>query len=96
MRVLGGSLFYFTQNIYKKICSLNLARELELNSNFRSVYNMILMLPLLPVNTILDGFSNIELHARELNLDHLTRELFRHVRDEWIIKVTPEFFCVHR
>ncbi|ERL85866.1 hypothetical protein D910_03281 [Dendroctonus ponderosae] len=93
---IGGSMFYFIQNIYKKICSLNLARELELNANFRSIYNMILMLPLLPVNTILDGFSNIEFHARELDLDHLTSELFRHVRDEWIIKVTPEFFCVHR
>lgn len=93
---IGGSLFYYTQNLYKKVCSLKLAKELELNSNFRSIYNMILMLPLLPVNTILDGLKNIEIQAKELDVDSISSKLFRHVYDEWICKVTPELFCVHR
>lgn len=89
-------MFYFTENIYKKICALDLARELEINSNFRNIYNMILMLPLLPVNTIQDGLNNVEIQAKDLDLENLTEELFVHVRNEWINKVTPELFCIHR
>lgn len=93
---IGGSAFYYTQNLYKKICSLNLSRDLETNSYFRNIYHMLLMLPLLPVNTILDGLNNIEVQARDLGLTDLTRPLFDHVRQQWIINVTPELFCVHR
>lgn len=93
---IGGSVFYYTQNLYKKICSLNLSRDLETNSNFRNVYQMLLMLPLLPVNTILAGLNNIETHARDLDMSSLMRPIFDHVRKEWINKVTPNFFCVHK
>lgn len=93
---IGGSVFYYTQNLYKKICSLNLSRDLETNSNFRNIYHMLLMLPLLPVNTILAGLNNIETQARDLELGSLMRPIFDHVRNEWIIKVTPSFFCVHK
>ncbi|KAF7281884.1 hypothetical protein GWI33_004085 [Rhynchophorus ferrugineus] len=93
---IGGSIFYFTQNLYKVICGLQLAKELELNSNFRSIYNMLLMLPLLPVNTIVDGLKNIEIQAKEMGLESKTGDLFRYVHSEWIEKVTPELFCVHR
>lgn len=93
---IGGSVFYYTQNLYKKICSLNLSRDLETNSNFRNMYQMLLMLPLLPVNTILAGLNNIETQARDLELSSLMRPIFDHVRNEWIIKVTPNFFCVHK
>lgn len=93
---IGGSVFYYTQNLYKKICSLNLSRDLETNTFFRNIYHMLLMLPLLPVNTILDGLNNIEVQARELNLTELTRPIFDHVRTQWIINVTPDLFCVHR
>lgn len=93
---IGGSVFYFTQNLYKKICSLNLSRDLETNGNFRNIYHMLLMLPLLPVSTILAGLNNIETQAKDLGLSTLMRPLFDHVRDEWIIKVTPALFCVHK
>lgn len=93
---IGGSVFYYTQNLYKKICALNLSRDLETNAYFRNVYHMLLMLPLLPVNTILDGLNNIEIQARDLGLTELTKALFEHVRSEWILKVTPDLFCVHR
>ncbi|RZC37429.1 uncharacterized protein BDFB_000543 [Asbolus verrucosus] len=93
---IGGSVFYYTQNLYKKICSLNLSRELETNSCFRNIYHMILMLPLLPVNTILDGLNNIELQASEMGLAGLTSPIFEYVRSQWMTKVTPDLFCVHR
>uniref|UniRef100_A0A1Y1JWE8 Uncharacterized protein n=1 Tax=Photinus pyralis TaxID=7054 RepID=A0A1Y1JWE8_PHOPY len=93
---IGGSVFYYTQNIYKKICSLNLSRDLETNSYFRNIYHMLLMLPLLPVNTILDGLNSIELEAKNLNITELTRPIFDHVRTQWILNVTPELFCVHK
>ncbi|XP_018566110.1 uncharacterized protein LOC108907076 isoform X2 [Anoplophora glabripennis] len=93
---IGGSVFYYTQNLYKKICALNLSRDLETNSYFRNIYHMLLMLPLLPVNTILDGLNNMEIQARDLGLTDLTRPIFDHVRTEWIMKVTPDLFCVHR
>lgn len=93
---IGGSVFYYTQNLYKKICSLNLSRDLETNSFFRNVYHMLLMLPLLPVNTILDGLNNIEIQAKDLGLTELTRPIFDHIRTQWIISVTPDLFCVHR
>ncbi|KAK5641797.1 hypothetical protein RI129_010344 [Pyrocoelia pectoralis] len=93
---IGGSVFYYTQNIYKKICSLNLSRDLETNSYFRNIYHMLLMLPLLPVNTILDGLNSIELEAKNLNIADLTRPIFDHVRTQWILNVTPELFCVHK
>lgn len=70
---LGGSVFYYAQNLYKKMCSLNLCRDLETNSYFRNIYHMLLMLPLLPVNTILDGLNNIELEAKHLNVSELSR-----------------------
>lgn len=93
---IGGSVFYYTQNIYKKICSLNLSKDLETNSSFRNIYHMLLMLPLLPVNTILDGLNNIEIQARDMGLQELSRPIFDHVRQQWILDVTPELFCVHR
>ncbi|XP_060522909.1 uncharacterized protein LOC132699933 [Cylas formicarius] len=92
---IGGAIFYYAQNLYKKICSLNLAKELETNSSFRNIYHMLLMLPLLPVNTIMDGLRNIEQSAEDMILNPKTFKLFDHVRSEWISKVTPEFFCVH-
>lgn len=57
---------------------------------------MLLMLPLLPVNTILDGLNNIETQAKDLSLGALTRPIFYHIRSQWITNVTPELFCVHR
>ncbi|KAJ3653494.1 hypothetical protein Zmor_012743 [Zophobas morio] len=93
---IGGSVFYYTQNLYKKICSLNLSRELETNSCFRNIYHMILMLPLLPVNTIVDGFNNIQQQAVEMGLGELTKPIFDHVKSQWIDRVTPDLFCVHR
>lgn len=93
---IGGSVFYYTQNIYKKLCSLNLSRDLETNSFFRNVYHMLLMLPLLPVNTILDGLNNIEIQAKEIGLTDLTYPIFQHIKTEWILNVTPDLFCVHR
>lgn len=93
---IGGSVFYYTQNLYKKICSLNLSRDLETNSYFRNIYHMLLMLPLLPVNTILDGLNSIELEAKNLNISSLARPVFDHVRTQWILNVTPELFCVHK
>ncbi|CAG9831750.1 unnamed protein product [Diabrotica balteata] len=93
---IGGSVFYFTQNIYKKICSLNLAKDLETNNFFRNIYHLILMLPLLPVNTIVDAFNNIQTQAIDLKIEALTLNLFNHVQTEWIDKVTPDLFCVHR
>lgn len=93
---IGGSVFYYTQNIYKKICSLNLSRELETNSCFRNIYHMLLMLPLLPVNTILDGLNNIELQASEMGQAELTAPIFDYIKEQWINRVTPDLFCVHR
>lgn len=93
---IGGSVFYYTQNLYKKVCSLNLSRDLETNSYFRNIYHMLLMLPLLPVNTIVDGLNNMEIQAKDLGISSLTKTIFEHVRAEWITKVTPDLFCVHR
>lgn len=93
---IGGSAFYYTQNIYKKICYLDLAKDLETNTYFRNVYHMLLMLPLLPVNTILDGFQNIQAQATQMGITHLTKDLFEHMESEWLNKVTPDLFCVHR
>lgn len=70
---VGGSVFYYTQNLYKKMCSLNLSRDLETNSYFRNIYHMLLMLPLLPVNTILDGLNNIQQEANNLNVADLAK-----------------------
>lgn len=93
---IGGSIFYYTQNLYKKICTLNLSKDLETKSHFRNIYNMFLMLPLLPVNTIVPALNNIEAQAQEFNLETLMKPMFNHIRNEWINKVTPNFFCVHK
>lgn len=57
---------------------------------------MVLMLPLLPVNTILDGLHNIEMQAEELSLTKLTQHIFEYIKIVWIENVTPDLFCVHR
>ncbi|XP_066158983.1 uncharacterized protein [Euwallacea fornicatus] len=93
---IGGATYYFTQNIYKKLCSLNLSKELERNANFRNVYHMVLMLPLLPANTIQEALQSIESQANTLRLKNLTEDLFRHIHSEWIEKVTPEMFSVYK
>ncbi|CAH1154714.1 unnamed protein product [Phaedon cochleariae] len=93
---IGGSVFFYAKNIYKKICTLHLAKDLENNSSFRTIYHMLVMLPLLPVNTIVDGLSNIETQAKGLGLHDLTKDVFEHIQSEWITKVTPDLFCVHR
>nr|CAH7764105.1 unnamed protein product [Callosobruchus chinensis] len=93
---IGGSVFYYTQNLYRKVCALDLCTELETDSYFRNVYHMLLMLPLLPVNTILDVLNILELQSKERKLFELMKPLFQHVRTQWIEKVTPDLFCVHR
>lgn len=95
---IGGAIFYYAQNIYKKLCTLNLSKNLESNSAFRNVYRMLLMLPLLPVNTIEDALGNIEIQAKEADLDASISmgPLFAYVRTQWICSVTPELFCVHK
>lgn len=93
---IGGSVFYYTQNLYKKICELGLAKELESHTYFRNIYHMLLMLPLLPVNTIMDGLQNIEIQANDLRIGSTTAGLFEHIKEQWMEKVTPDLFCVHR
>lgn len=93
---IGGSVFYYVQNLYKKLCGLNLSKTLETNSSFRNIYHMLLMLPLLPVNTIVDGFENIETQTEEMGLNYVLKPLIDYVRNRWIDEVTPELFCVHR
>lgn len=93
---IGGSVFYYTQDLYKKVCILNLSHELETNSHFRNIYHMILMLPLLPVNTILDGLNNIEVQASEMGQAELSKPLFDYIKNQWMAQVTPDLFCVHR
>ncbi|CAG9865450.1 unnamed protein product [Phyllotreta striolata] len=93
---IGGSVFYYTQNIYKKICNTDLAKSLETNTYFRNIYHMLLMLPLLPVNTIADGFKNIQAQAQQMGIYGLIKHVFAHIENEWLKKVTPDLFCVHR
>lgn len=93
---LCGSIFYYTQNLYKKICSLNLSKELETNSYFRNIYHMLLMLPLLPSNTIIDALNNIISQASDMGLSDLADPMFEHVKSQWIVRVTPSLFSVHK
>ncbi|XP_044758768.1 uncharacterized protein LOC123316650 [Coccinella septempunctata] len=93
---IGGSVFYYTQNLYKKICELGLSKELETTSYFRNIYHMLLMLPLLPVNTIMDGLHNIEIQANDLGIGTTVAGLIEHIQEQWMDKVTPDLFCVHR
>lgn len=93
---IGGAIFYYAQNMYKKLCALNLSKNLETNSLFRNIYHMLLMLPLLPVNTIEDALINIEIQAKEMELNELTETLFEYIKTQWISTVTPELFCVHQ
>nr|XP_022906669.1 uncharacterized protein LOC111418369 [Onthophagus taurus] len=92
---IGGSFYYYTQNIYKKICSLNLSKNLETNSNFRNIYHMLLMLPLLPVNTIEDALNTIKTQSNDLDLNKITEPIFEYINEIWIKTVTPQLFCVH-
>nr|CAI5859465.1 unnamed protein product [Callosobruchus analis] len=78
---IGGSVFYYTQNLYKKICTLNLCKDLETDSYFRNVYHMLLMLPLLPVNTILDGLNNLEAQSMQMKLYERVKPLENRINE---------------
>lgn len=54
------------------------------------------MLPLLPVNTVADGLKNIEQQAKQMNIGQIICPLLNYVKDQWMEKVTPDLFCVHR
>ncbi|CAH1967240.1 unnamed protein product [Acanthoscelides obtectus] len=93
---VGGSVFYYTQNLYKKVCVLNLCKNLETNSYLRHFYHMLLMLPLLPVVTISDVWNTLLSQAKDSEMYQLMKPLFDHVKAEWMEKVTPDLFGCHR
>lgn len=92
---IGGSLFYYVQDIYKKVCKLNLNSEIEEDSDAKNTFYKLLMLPLLPVNTIVDAFKNIEQQAKESESQEKILPILEHIENQWLTKVTPQIFCVH-
>lgn len=92
---IGGCIFYYVQTVYQCLCVHGLNAVLETSAHFRKVYQMLLMLPLLPVNTIQDALSNIISKAKEHDVYDKCQPLFDYVQEQWIKVVTPELFCVH-
>nr|CAD7579353.1 unnamed protein product [Timema californicum] len=55
---------------------------------------MLMVLPLLPPDKILEGLAEVKMMARENRLAEEFARLFRYIKNYWINKVTPEALSV--
>lgn len=91
--VLRGCWFHFCAALRKKAIELGLKAILKCNAEARLIRSMLMCLPLLPAESILDGYDYIIERAKNGKLLSKFSKLFKYFHSYWLKQVwtnTPQ------
>uniref|UniRef100_A0A0A9YET0 Mitochondrial ubiquitin ligase activator of nfkb 1-A n=1 Tax=Lygus hesperus TaxID=30085 RepID=A0A0A9YET0_LYGHE len=92
--VLKGCWFHYAQAIIRKVRSSGYSPLLGENCEFKNGIQVIIALPLLPVDDIRAGLQYANTYLMENGLEEPARKLIPYIQREWIEKVTPSVMSV--
>ncbi len=94
--ILGGCQFHFSQNLWKRIQKLGLAKTYTENAAFKKYVKEVMSLPYLPSEHITTTMESLFLQQLELS-DHenmQNRKFQKYVKKYWIRTISPEKLSV--
>lgn len=85
---IRGCWFHLKKRIHSRCIKTGLHKTLKNNVNGRTLKKMLQNLPLLPENLINEGFSSVQLFAREKQLEQSFGGLFSYFKRYWLNQVS--------
>lgn len=94
---IRGCEFHYKQAINRRCRTDPILKELLKKSfSARKIKRMLMSIPLLPANKILEGYKIIQDFAKEKKMDRQFAELFLYFERQWLRKVKfTKNFCSH-
>ncbi|KAF6215930.1 hypothetical protein GE061_000267 [Apolygus lucorum] len=92
--VLKGCWFHYAQAIIRKVRSSGFSNLLSENVGFKKCTQIMIALPLLPIEDIGAGLNYAKTYLEENGHEEPARILIPYIQKEWIQKVTPSFMSV--
>lgn len=89
--ILFGCWFHFCAAVRRKCLSFNMHKLITTVPAARSIYRMILSLPLLPSNSILEGYEIVKREATSEGLDKEFQKIFKYFEEFWLFLVSSKF-----
>lgn len=89
--VLYGCWYHFCAAVRRKFLSLDMYELITKVPAAKSIYRMIISLPLLPEESILNGYNIVKQEAIEKNLDKQFKEIFEYFEQYWLHQVSFYF-----
>lgn len=86
---LNGCWFHYCKAIRSRMISANLFRLIAEDPDARTIYRMLLSLPLLPEQFITKGFDYIQEEARKKKIFKVFKPIFRYFENFWLQLVSP-------
>lgn len=84
---IRGCFFHFCQAILRRCRKLGMVRFLKNSENGRRIQKSLMSLPLLPADSIQEGYESIKHFTRENNLWSNFSPLFAYFDRYWLIQV---------
>lgn len=91
---LHGCWYHYSASIRRRLMTLCMYRLITDEPMGAQIYRMMLSLPLLPQNRILDGFNVVKTVARENHLYREFKKFFDYFNDYWMKMVCLSLFCL--
>lgn len=88
---LHGCWYHFMAALRRKFRSLHMLRLIADDENANKIYRKLLSLPLLPSDSIENGYDEIKIEARKRNLHKEFRRFFSYFENFWLKLVS---FCI--
>lgn len=93
MAILHGCWYHFCAAVRRKCMSFNMYRLISKVPNAKIIYRMILSLPLLPPESILNGYNIVKQVATEKKLSKEFKKIFEYFEQYWLPLVS--FFLLN-
>lgn len=81
---LHGCWYHYCASIRRRLMTQNMYRLITDDPSGTQIYRMMLSLPLLPSDRILDGFNVVKTVARENHLHKEFRKFFKYFEEFWM------------
>lgn len=85
--VIKGCWFHLKRAIHKKCISFGLKKFLQENVDARTLKTMLVNLPLLPEDRLLEGYESIKNFARKKKLERRFAKVFSYFESYWLKQV---------
>lgn len=89
--ILNGCWYHFCAAVRRKLMSLDMYELISSVPAAKSVYRMILSLPLLPKESISNGYRIIKQEAIDKNLHKEFKKIFEYFEQYWLHQVSFYF-----